>query len=379
MTEQTEPEPAEDRSRLRLGRVIEQRKKSEGGYAALARAISESVRGPAPARKSGSKKPKDEVDRRKLQALANGDRDVVLSLRELRALDSYLEPFGEGLAYRPLFEKPDLIQTLADSRGPITFLLGSKKALDGGSFPHWDVLAMADIQRSLSSSEVSVQVDIQDVTMYPEFKLAEFPGGEPWPKLFDERGPSLVVLASNRIMPAAEVMLCKMFGGEPFRNQLLEQKRDLPFHFVWNRSLRHVLQSRFQLEPADIAERDPKAADSVLEGKASALALSDQVFVDTVTLTGWGDAYGICVAQRREHGQVFLLCAGVSGPATLAAARLAKRLPMRLSETKRGVNSAVYWAVVSAHMPEAYRESNTNLRELGEEIRVKPRTWLASA
>ena len=226
MTEQTAPEPAEDRSRLRLGRVIEQRKKSEGGYAALARAISESVRGRAPARKSGSKKPKDEVDRRKLQALANGDREVVLSLRELRALDGYLEPFGEGLAYRPLFEKPDLIQTLADSRGPITFLLGSKKALAGGRFPHWDVLAMADIQRSLSSSEVSVQVDIQDVTMYPEFKLAEFPGGEPWPKLFDERGPSLVVLASNRIMPAAEVMLCKMFGGEPFRNQLLEQKRD---------------------------------------------------------------------------------------------------------------------------------------------------------
>jgi hypothetical protein len=383
---------------LRLGSVIERRKRAEGGYAALARAITAASaagsskqpgdrrpgdREPDEANKTRKRNakpkiPRDVVDRRKLQALAGGDADVVVSIRELRALDTYLEPFGEGLGYRPLFEKPDLIQTLADSRGPVTFLIGSKKEIDGGSFPHWDVLAMADIQRSLSASEVSVQIDIQDVAMYPEFNPSTFAGDEPWAELFHERGPSLVVLGSNRVMPAAEVMLCKMFGGKPFSREPHENDAELPFRFVWNRGLRSVLPSRFYLDPGEITGRDAEAADLIVSGDASGLALSDQVFVDPVTLTGFGDSYGVCVAQRRKHGQVYLLCAGVSGPATLAAARLAKRLRMRLSETKRGERSAVYAAVVSAHMPETYQNANTSLRDLHEEIRVHPRAWLGS-
>ena len=192
--ERSNDDPAANESRasdFRLPQVLAQRRDIEGGYAALARAITRSSRGD-PARGSESSteqnddrdsdsdkvgdkashkdgdKEKDTIDRRKLARLVEEEDGFVLSLADLRALDSYLDRFGEGLAFRPLFEKPDIMRTLA-AYGHVTFLLGSKFEPDGGSFSYWDVLAMAEVQRSITTaSEASVQLDIQVVPLYPE-------------------------------------------------------------------------------------------------------------------------------------------------------------------------------------------------------------------
>ena len=78
-----------------------------------------------------------------------------LSVDDLAAIDIYLEPFGEGLSYRPLFDKPDVLQALANS-GRVTFLVGTEGEEEGGNFPHWDVLAMAELQRSLTAWKVGM-------------------------------------------------------------------------------------------------------------------------------------------------------------------------------------------------------------------------------
>ena len=182
---------------FRLGRALGERKEKEGSYAALARAITKSN-----AAASGTDATLEDrsraLDRRKLRAIVEGAPNLVLSLQELRALDCYLERYGEGLAYVPLFEKPDLMQTLAES-GRVTFLLGSKPEPEHRYFSHWDVLAMAEIQRGISSSGVSVRFDIQDVLLHETLEAATASSKiEGWAELLEDRGPSLVCLGSGR-------------------------------------------------------------------------------------------------------------------------------------------------------------------------------------
>ncbi len=361
--------------RFRLSRALGERKEKEGSYAALARAIAKSNA----AASQTDAEPEDRsraLDRRKLKAIVEGAPNLVLSLQELRALDCYLERYGEGLAYVPLFEKPDLMQTLADS-GRVTFLLGSKPEPEHRYFSHWDVLAMAEIQRGISSSEMSVRFDIQDVLLHQTLEAAAASskiGG--WTELLDDRGPSLVCLGSSRTGPAAEAMLCRMFQRPEFESPPPAEKQRLPFHFVWKPMLDYVFPSNFHLGSADISSRDPDAAKAVREDNASAVVTAEDVFVDPVHPDHTGDTYGVCVAQRRKRGQVWLVLAGVTGVATFVAAKLAKNLATRLHEQKPGQDSDVYWAVIRARVTEDPNRPLASVRTFAEEAVVSgPHVW----
>jgi hypothetical protein len=329
--------------------VLGDRKAQEGSYLALEKAITEAG-GADLGTDPNQQGPKRRLDRRKLKSLIEGDGNVVLSLWELRALDAYLEPYGEGLAYVPLFQKPDLMQTLAAS-GRVTFLLGSKSgtAREGPLryFSHWDVLAMAEIQRGINASEVGVRLDIQDVMLDGNLPEPVEPTDESgWEGLVEDHGSSLVCLGSSRTSPATEIMLCRMFGCPQYVNAPPDEKRLLPFYFVWGSALPYVFPSHFHLSSKELAERDPDAAELIDAGRASALVTAEDVFVDGVHQNHEGDTYGVCVAQRRKGGQVWLIVAGVTGAATYATAKLAKNLATRLHEQKRGEDSGIYWAVV---------------------------------
>jgi hypothetical protein len=350
--------PAPRAPDFRLARVLSQGVAREGSFSALAKAIAESSP-PRPKQdqdrddrkgKKRRKKGKWVVDRRKLKSLVEGRGDVVLSLDQLRALDRYLERYGAGLAYLPLFEKPDLMQTLADS-GRVTFLLGSKPERESRSFSHWDVLAMAEIQRAINPSEISVRFDIQDVLLDEDLdKTVTSAANGVWEDLLHDQGPSLVCLGSSRTGPAAEVMLCQMFDCPRFTDPPLAQKQRLPFHFVWDPKLDYIFPSHFHLGSDDISLRDPEAANAIKQRKASAVVTAEEVFVDRVFHDHEGDTYGVCVAQRRKRGQVWLVMAGVTGVATFVAAKLAKSLATSLQEQKSGQDSDVYWAVIRARV-----------------------------
>jgi hypothetical protein len=395
-------------SDFRLPQVLAQRRDIEGGYAALARAITRSWRGD-PARelesareeesgpgkisdKSDDKRDekgdekgddkinhkgndKDVIDRRKLTRLIEGDDGFVLSLSDLRALDCYLDRYGEGLAFRPLFEKPDIMRTLAKS-GHVTFLLGSSLEEDGGSFSYWDVLAMAELQRSITAaSEASVQLDIHDVPLYPKREDPKSSTKEEWRELFDEHGPSLVVVASSRTIPAAEGMQCAMFGRREFEDGPLETKLELPIHFVWNPHLSYVYPSHFHLKAKDIEKSNPQAANEIDSGEASAIAVGEKVYLDKVRSRKWGDTYGVCFAQRRPQGQVWLLLAGVTGAATFAAARVAKRLGPSLREADP---AEVHCFVIRAHVEPDQPESLAALRDSTVDV-VHETVWRGPA
>jgi hypothetical protein len=367
--------PASD---LRLARALAARRAREGSWMALEKAI-QNASASLPSTGSdqadrqggrGTKRSKKGVDRRKLKSLVEGRGDVVLSLDELRALDCYLEHYGEGLAHVPLFEKPDLMHTLADS-GRVTFLLGSRPDHESRNFSHWDVLAMAEIQRAINPSEISVRFNIQDVLLDEDLeKTVTSAENGIWVDLLHDQGPSLVCLGSSRTGSAAEVLLCRMFDCPHFKDPPLAQKRRLPFHFVWDPKLPYIFPSHFHMGSDDISLRDPEAADAIKRRKASAVVTGEHVFVDRLFHDRKGDTYGVCVAQRRKRGQVWLVLAGVTGVATFVAAKLAKNLATRLYEQKRGEDSDVYWAVIKARVAEDPDRPLSTLRAFEEETIV---------
>jgi hypothetical protein len=373
------------RSELRLARVLEERRRKEGGFSALERAIAlcNGVDPDAPRGTATDRIRRETPDRRKLAALVKGDSATVLSIGDLRAIDCYLERFGQGLAYLPLFEKPDIIQTLAEA-GRVSFLLGSKPEGDEEgrqNVSHWDVLAMAELQRAITATELPVGFDVQEFPLHrragslPSHESASHEPPEAWKELLEEGGPSVVCFGSSRSILAADEMLCRMLGTPPFQDASVEEKRHLPFHFIWKSELPHS-ESYLHLDAKrELARLELPTPEAISAGRASGLALRDCVLVDQVSHHSKGETYGVCVAQRRRRGQVWLVLAGLTGAATFAAAKLVRTLGTNLHTAKPGEESQVYWAVVEARVAEEPGQPLGGLREFAEQRIYRDGFW----
>jgi hypothetical protein len=377
---------------VRLARVLAARAAVEGGFSGLARAISlanpdrkkqiERDMAKRRERDPGDTPAKDPevIDRRKLNGLVTGKTDTVFSISELRCIDRYLQRYGEGLAYRPLFERPDLMQALADC-GRVTFLLGSKRdsTYESGSlFSAWDVLALGELQRGLSALGRSVEIDIQEVPFDWSAGAPQTGAQEKWSRFLYERDRAVVCIASSRTNAAFEVVMAEATGCSPYATTSLAHTLALPFAFAWSSELKGVYPSSFQLSADDIRGRAPEVAAMIDEGQASALVVGDQVLVDTVTPRKVGDTHGLVVAHRPKELGLRLCITGVTGPGTLCAAKIAGNLTMGIHETGAGRGSDVYFAVVRGSVPPGRAEDFLNLREFGEEVLIPPARWSRS-
>jgi hypothetical protein len=353
-----------------MAKILSEHFHEKKTYVALAKAIS--------AANQLTEKDKEPLDRRKLKKIVDGDQDLVLSIAELHALDRYLEPFGEGLAYNSLFLRANVLQTIADAGKPVTLLLGSKPIEDSRlNLDHWDVNALAEIQRGVSNFAPDVRFDIRDVLLHEDLKSARrsVNSGKWTDLLDDDHGPSLVCLGCNRATHAAEAMLSIMFDTDPFKDAP-KTKAELPFHFVWPPDLDHVFPSAFRYTSDDISALDPKAAKIIEDKGASALEMGGVVHLDRLKQRKTSESYGVCVAQRRPGGQIWFVLAGVTGPATYAAARLAGKLALNLRPTRPGKATRPYWAAVRANVGRDLTRSFGNFLEVkDQEIVSGPHAW----
>ena len=353
-----------------MAKVLAEHFREKKSYVALAKAISAS--------NQLTEQDKEPVDRRKLKKIIEGDEDLVLSITELHALDRYLEPFGDGLAYNSLFLRANVLQTIADAGKPVTFFLGSKPVEDSRlNLDHWDVKALAEIQRGVSNFAPDVRFDIRDVLLHDDLKHARRSANTgKWTALLDDdQGPSLVCLGSSRATHASEVLLSKMFDITPFKDSP-EANAKLPFHFVWPPDLDHVFPSAFRYSPSDLVPLDPKAAKIVQEKGASALEMGGEIYLDRHKQRKSSESYGVCVAQRRPGGQVWIVLAGVTGPATYAAARLAGDLALNLRPTRPGESCPPYWTAVRANVQrDLTRSFGSFLTVETQEILSGPHAW----
>lgn len=374
--------PVPPTTSLRISTVLEALRKDEGGYSKLEQAIKDAIgRGSHPVA-IGEAEPKF-VERRKLKAIVENDPKLVLSLGELLALDMYLEPHGHGLAYYPLLQKPELMLQLAES-GQITFLLGSRPDRNDDfriNISHWDFLGLNSIQAKVRDcTQKKVSIDIREVRMHrtEEGEQDRIPlSDEHLNRPFDDDGPSIVCLASSRSNLMAERMLCRMSNYPEFNARLPKSGFELPFEFVWAQKQDYVLPSLFHLSPAVAAREEPAFAaaepgEPASDGSeqkrgASGFRTAEGYLVDELT-TGdkrEGYTYALCAAQMRERGKIWLLVAGLTGPATYAAASWVHQMATNLDYTTSGKPSGVFWNIVRAHASRV-TEPNRDTYQVGE-------------
>ena len=317
---------------LRLARVLAQQKEAFGSFTKLAVAIE--------------KASELKIDRRKLQRIVNGDETAPITVKDFVAIDAFLSPLGEGLADKPLFDSPWLLNGLVD-RGSVLLLLGShpEQTDRRANLSRWDLKAAATVTRQVHSAGPATGMIIDDVVFTETRPSRDIQKSLP---LFADTGASVCVIGSPRACWGAELTLAEMYDVAGFS----EPDPSLPFHFVWSKDLKNLYRtSTFALDPIALKEAHPEASAELSSGDTRALVVGDELYMQSPSKTGktWKD-YGVVVAQRRENGQVFIVLAGLSGPATFAAAEalVSHRTGTLPRAPEAGGHGLVRWALVEA-------------------------------
>jgi hypothetical protein len=346
-----EPDKEKAGPLLRLASVLKERAKREGSYAKLEDAIKSAIKIGESERASLTGGPR-RVDRRKLKQIVENDGKLVLSIGELRALDRYLEPHGHGLAYHPLFEKPEALRKIAET-GRVAFLLGSRTDPIEPlrvNLSRWDLLSLNRIQSGLLGFSQNVELEIREVRMQPDLAKARLVlDDKSLTSMFEDGGPSLVVLGSSVGNQMAEWMLCKMAGVNPFPEDQRSNRPQLPFYFVWWEKRPYVLNSYFHLYGEDALREHSEAGEAVLKNHAACFKSRKGYRIDELSYDKeGGNTFALCAIQRREHGKIWLLVAGLTGPATYAAAKWVNVMAADLQVRRESGASPVYWSLLRA-------------------------------
>ncbi|MGD8396933.1 MAG: hypothetical protein PVF43_15795 [Candidatus Eiseniibacteriota bacterium] len=363
-----------------LGHALELRKVAEGSCSALARKISEAngikPRAGAPVREI--------VDRRKIQAMIDRYHGVtrpqapklVLTYEELVALDCYLELHKMGLARNPVFERPEVLQLLTDV-DRATLVVASRPREHHLDVSHWDVEALATIQRVADRITPGCRFDIQNVQRCKTMAEVKKTLNNPWlEELLGDDGPAVVCIGSPRASDVAEAMLARMFGLAPFKTAPATAPM-LPFHFIWSDSDGHDVPSCVALE-LDAAQRiDSGLAREVGKDRSWAFELRERLLPARFPVRGKDPTttYGVVVVQRQRNGRPWFVIAGLSGAGTLAAAQATSKIVSRLPETRLGEVSRVQWAVVEAMVELDPGRSSSIPRIVNWRILAEPELW----
>ena len=289
------------------------------------------------------------VDRRKLKRLTEGV-DLSIRLKELVALDAYLRRLGEGLSEKPLFDGPGILEALGRS-GEVLVFFGAypRDDLERTDIIHWDIESLASLIRDINRYGNAVHLEIEKVmNLRPGQRSRE--NLESWKRHLLDDGPSLVSIGSPRACRASEFMLAEMFGTEPYVVPAGASK-SLPFQFAWPPQGRRR-RSSFTMGARELRRQAPEIVEEigVENGRAEALKIGDQVLGVDTSKAGW-NSYGIIAAQRRRTGKIWLVLAGLSGPATLATASAVQLVMNEMPKPDQpGQNSLIIWCVVEARI-----------------------------
>ena len=331
--EDNKPDPV-----LRLAKVIRERKEAHGGYSQLAEAI-----------RVASQTEKAPLDRRKLRRIVDQDDTVTLSVEEIRALDKYLTPFGEGLADRAFLVRRSLLSSLS-AKDQVMMLLGSHPRPGArNDVSRWDVRALSALQGALGHLHPGTHPKIDDVLLREELET-DPQTRELFERHLKNKDLGVCMVGASRSNPASEGALCKMFLVEPF---VQPASTALPFRFIWSPKAHKSFPSAFALDYDEIEAQNSELAAEIKNEKAWALLAEGELYrvprTNELEGAAWKD-YGIGVAQRRPGGRAWLVVAGLSGPATYAAAlAVVKQQTGALPEAPHEERpSKICWSLVEA-------------------------------
>lgn len=308
-------------------------------------------------------------DRRKLSDLVHPNQgSLVLRTGEIELLEDYLQTRGKSLG--GLFERPRLTRPIVET-GDITFLISAKPqdqehmtVVSG-----WDLRALAALLRAFNRIDPKVEYHIRDVLLSTRSE----PGrgrerqAEP-PDL--ERPGAIISLGSSLANSASETLLRKMFQLEA-SHAAASGRSQPPFYFVWSADRVRDHQSLFASSAKRIAAFD-KLRDSAWATKG--VVIEGEAFAVERTQKKW-NTYGFIVAQR-HRGQIWVVLAGLTGPATYGAARCFESVAAAVPELQEdGAPGSVVWIPVRTAVEESPNREGERRDVVGWEAEGEPRFW----
>ncbi len=316
------------------------------------------------------------VDPRTLLKIRDTPGKVSLTLDLLTALNEYFTLLGEGLNKLPILATRGLLEPLADAER-LVFMLGAKPrpAERRVDLSRWDAWALAELVQDASRFERRHEFDIEDVLWRSSVDTSAIKS-EKWYSLLESERTSVISIGSPMAALSSEVMLARMFSVEPFTRPRFSTKSPLPFYFVWVPRVAHGVRSAFGLTWQELTADFKQLAQAVKQNQTSAFILNGTPYSVPIEAKSW-TMYGIIAAQRRANSCVWLVVSGLAGPATLAAARLVKRINAELP-VANNQNSPVLWMPVKATIKTGRPSSvvSGDLREIVEaELVGEPHFW----
>ena len=372
-----------------LSTLIRRLLEKEGGASRLARLIK------AANDQVGEKK---SVGHRTLKKLAYEPEHVQLSYTQLVALDNYLSSVGEGLDRNPIFHKRGVLDCLVETPR-VAFLLGStpRQWEQRNDVSRWDTRSVARLLHEICLRSAALQAQLRGVEFEFADVLLDFPvrleklATEPWYQLLEDQQCSVIAFGSSRACHASEIMLAQMFGVTPFHKPSLTDPL-LPFYFIWpggqsgesGRSAKPRLkgnppgfQSHFAWTPDDIEEKDPALARAIRRGKAFGFYFDGKLYPVSPG-PGAFPMYAVIAAQRRSGSQVHVVIAGISGPATHAAATLVRKITAALPHVPGEDSQVLYVPVETQIRTDPSRSRRGDVREvLSCRFLCPPKWWPA--
>ncbi len=313
------------------------------------------------------------ITRYVLLRLVNNTKNVSLSYSNLVALDCYFSQQGQGLDENPIFERRGLLNCLVEKKR-VTFLFAGKPSItekhDDVSL--WDTRSIAKIIQDLYQCQSGIEVELLDVLLANN--SSELPGMA-WYERLEQTDRSIICIGSPRACLASEVMLSKMCQVDPFvrPKPAIGNIESLPFYFLWPSRLRLNIDSHFVPKLADVRQVDPKLAEEVRRNKSAAICLDGKWTSIPMQGKHW-NMYGIIAAQRRSGGQIWMVIAGISGPATYAASHLIENFDDALPQA--GDDSPIMWAPMTVPVHVDSQKKGGDNRVPGKARLIgKPRLW----
>lgn len=320
---------------LRLKHVLQEHCTRLGGHSALAREINK-----AHAAALGIKSARV-IERRKIGDFLAG-KNVSLKIRQLEAIDDFLNNYHQGLAYMPIFERTTLLPALVACR-EVHFLVGARALHGNLSVSHYDTNAYAALVRALNDPSPGVTCELEIALLRGKPEEARIVESEPWQRIL-ETERAVVAIASPLSNPAPTPMLLQMLHlsahASPF-----ERRRSPEFAFV----LPQEYQARNLGPFVESPDQLPPAKARLIKDRRWALRMGAEVLVaEAEDEKHPSKTYAILVAQRRANGHLWVVAAGLHGAGTHAAALALPGADISLASGRQGEDGPVHVRVVEA-------------------------------
>jgi hypothetical protein len=344
---------------------------------------------------------KGAIDRRVLKKLAREPERVRLGYRQLVALNNYFHWVGlPGLDEQPILLKPGVLDCLVE-KPRLAFLLGStpRPHEQRNDISRWDTRSMADLLHAVCLRSTlrpvrraNLSFELKDVLLDFSARPETF-AGQDWYGLLQDNQTSVLSIGSPRASHASEILLARLFHQKPFEAPAAGDAA-LPFYFIWpdlkqgaprpalrgaGRRLRENppgFRSRFALAADDIVKRDKALARAIRAGKACAFSLGSKLYPVHIGPKHF-KMYAVIAAQRRRGGQTHVIIAGISGPATYAAATLLGQIQEPLPGVADQDGPVLYVPIeVGIRVDSARNRSRGDIREVvSKEFLDEPKIW----